>query len=269
MTVDDRTTRLARGACGFTLIELLIVIAVLLVLSWFVVPVFTGELERRRLHDSIDQMRTVIALTRAHAMNDGKRYRIRWPDLDAYEEAEERELTLQPVIEVEADPFDEPGVFTEVTELWAVGDTLYKGVQCTQILLGRPKTMEEELAEEEDRLDHVADGIDEMFEEEEELDEMFDESMEEAGTEEEKDPNRPAIVFEPDGTAEWARVFLSNGTLNDDGELETWEILIDGRTGKVGWKRTLTETEYEEALAVKEEEKEERTIVRGREAGAR
>ncbi len=255
---------------GFTLVEVLLVIGLMAVLAWFVVPVFTGELERRRLQQSIDQLQTVIHLTRAHAMNDGKRYRIRWSEEEDYEEAEETGLTLQPVIEVEKDPIDEPGEFVEVQELWAIGDTLYAGIQCAEVRLGRPQELEEEEEEELDRMDAIADGIDEMFDEEDdELDDLFDEDPDEAATEEEKDPVRPAIVFEPDGTVEWATILLTNGTEDEEGELRTWEVQIDGRTGKVGWRRTPTEEEIEEAREVREEQKEEHKIVRGREAGAR
>ncbi len=262
----DRPDARRRG--GFTLIELLIVIALVLVLAWFAVPVFTGELQRRRLKDSIDQMQSIIALTRAHAMNDGRRYRIRWPDEEAYEAAEENETTLQPIIEVEKDPINEPGEFSEVKELWAIGDTLYPGIQCTEVRLGRPKTPEQE-AQEQERLDQIADGVSQMFEDDEdELEDMFDETPEDALSEEEKDPIRPAIVFEPDGTAEWATIFLTNGEENEDEELRTWEIVIDGRTGKVAWRRTPTEQEIEDAIAEREEEEEEHKIVRGREAGA-
>lgn len=261
----------SRSLPGFTLVEVLIVIILIGLLAWFVVPVFTGELERRRLSGSIDQLQNLIALTRAHAMNDGKRYRIRWPEGELYEQAEETEETLQPIIEVEKDPIEEPGVFTEVKELWARVEPLFDGVQCSEVRLGRPKTPEEELRErqEQERLEEVASGLDAMFEEDDKLDDMMGDDVDETATEEEKDPNRPAVVFEADGTVEWATVFLTNGRENEDGELQTWEIRIDGRTGKVGWRRTMTETEYEEVLAEKEEEQEERKIVRGREAGAR
>jgi len=246
----------------------LIVIGLVLVLAWFVVPVFTGELKRRRLVDSIDQLQSVVRLTRAHAMNDGKRYRIRWPDEEAYETAEETGETLQPIIEVEKDSIREPGEFTECTELWALGDTLYEGIQCAEVRLGRPKTIEDEMREEEEELEHIADGVEEMFEEDDGLEDLFDGSADETGTGEEEDPNRPAVVFEADGTVEWATILLTDGTENEDGELQTWEVIVDGRTGKVGWRRTMTEYEFEEALAEREEQEEQHKIVRGREAGA-
>ena len=90
-------------------------------------------------------------------------------------------------------------------------------------------------------------------------------------TEYEHDPVHDELVevTKPDGTVEWATILLTNGEENEDGELQTWEVLIDGRTGNVAWRRTRTEAEHEEAIARAEEEKEERKIVRGREAGAR
>ncbi len=277
MGVRDTTSRCygfgrrcaAWPARGFSLIEVLIVVGLVLILAWFVVPVFTGELKRRRLVDSIDQLQNVVRLTRAHAMNDGKRYRIRWPDQDAYEAAEETGETLQPIIEVEKNPIEEPGEFTECTEMWALGDTLYEGIQCVEVRMGRPKTVEELMREqEEEEFEHIADGVEEMFEEDDGLEDLFEGSADETGMEEEEDPNRPSIVFEPDGTVEWATILLSDGTENEEGELQTWEVIVDGRTGSVGWRRTMTEYEFEEALAEREEQEEQHKIVRGREAGA-
>ncbi len=257
---------------GFTLVEMILVVALLVLLSSLVVPVFTGELERRRLNDSIEQLQNMIAITRAHAMNDGLRYRLRWPDEEAYDEADEAGKTLQPVIEVEAEPIEEPGEFSLVTELWAQVEPLHKGIQVTEVRLGRPKTAEELIREEEERerLEMVAEGVEEMFEDDEdEIDRLFGDSMDEAGTEDEKDPTRPAVVFESDGTVEWATIELTNGEETEDGELRTWEVIIDGRTGKVGWRRSLTEEEIEMRRSEIEEQREEKTIVRGRELGAK
>jgi prepilin-type N-terminal cleavage/methylation domain-containing protein len=278
---QNRTSRLGidgrRGGVGslrpgFTLVEVLLVVGVILILAWFVVPVFTGELKRRRLEYSIDQMQTMIRLTRAQAMNDGKRYRIRWPEEEAYEQADERGVTLQPMVEVEKDPIEEPGEFTEVKAIWARGVTLHDGIQCTEVRLGRPKSAEDLLREEEEeeRLEHIADGIEEMFNEEEDpFEDMFGQGPDDVGSEEDEDPIRPPIVFEPDGTAQWAVILLTNGEEDEEGELRTWEVIIDGRTGEVGSRRTRTEAEVEESLAQLREDKEEKKIVRGREAGAK
>lgn len=268
-----RSQRLERVRAGFTIIEMVLVIALLLLLSSLVVPVFTGELERRRLNDSIEQLQNAIAITRAHAMNDGLRYRLRWPEEEAYEEALESGKTLQPVIEVEAKPLEEPGEFTPVKELWAQVEPLHSGIQVTEVRLGRPKTAEELIREEEERerLEMVAEGVDKMFEDDEEdaVEKLFGGGVDEAGTEEEKDPTRPAVVFDSDGTVEWATIFLTNGEETDEGEFRTWEVIIDGRTGKVGWRRSLTEEEIEMRRAEIEEQREEKKIVRGRELGAK
>ncbi len=254
---------------AFTLIEVMLVIGMLLVLAYFVLPIFTGEIERRRLEDSISQMQSLINLTRAHAMNDGKRYRLRWPDEPNYEEASEKGLTLQPIIEVEASPIDQPGVFTEVNDVWAVGETLYTGVQCERVVLGRQQEPNEP-NQFENEMSRIANGAEQMFQEDSDLDKMFQDNVTvKSSTEEEKDPNRPAIVFDPDGTAEWATIYLTNGTLTEEGELQTWEIFIDARTGNVGWRRTLSEEERQQATVDAEEQKEEHKIVRGREMGAR
>jgi prepilin-type N-terminal cleavage/methylation domain-containing protein len=253
---------------GFTLLELLIVIGLVLLLASMVVPVFTGEIARRRLADSIGQMQSLVQLTRAHAMNDGKRYRIRWPEEDAYKEAEEKSETLQPIVEVEADPIGQPGVFTEVKDLWVQGDTLHSGIQCVRVELGQQEPNDPNDPNQSDEMRQIASGVDQMFDDKSELEDMFEQDMDEAGSEEEKDPVRPAIVFETDGTAEWARIYLTNGDAGEDGEPQTWEIAIDGRTGSVGWRKSLSESEAQEMVAQAEANQEEHKIVRGREIGA-
>jgi prepilin-type N-terminal cleavage/methylation domain-containing protein len=280
MWAPKRSIRPARVRCGsgadrlcaFTLLELLIVIALMVVLAWFVVPVFTGELDRRRLDDSISQVQSLVLLTRAHAMNDGKRYRIRWPDEANYAEAEEKGTTLQPIVEVENDPIEQPGIFTPVEELWATGETLHPGIQCLKVVLGRNQPDPNQLAATDTgqtAMSEIENGAAEMFEEESEIDKMFEEDITKSGTVEEIDPNRPPVTFEADGTTDWGTIYLTNGTQNEDGEPQTWEIYIDGRTGNVGWRRTLSEAEREQALSDAEDQKQEHKIVRGRELGAR
>jgi hypothetical protein len=118
-------------------------------------------------------------------------------------------------------------------------------------------------------MSEIENGAEEMFEEQSDIERMFEEDITKSGTVEEIDPNRPPITFEADGTADWGTIYLTNGTQNEDGEPQTWEICVDGRTGKVGWRRTLSETEREQAISDAEDQKEEHKIVRGRELGAR
>ena len=68
----------ARG--GFTLLELMLVLGMLALLAIFVVPNLRSPIERSYLPESGERLRALITLTRANAMLDGLRYRIRFLD---------------------------------------------------------------------------------------------------------------------------------------------------------------------------------------------
>ncbi len=61
---------------GFTLLELLLVIALIGVLVAFAWPDFSGTAQAEQLKESARRMETLIAMCRAEAMNEARRYRI-------------------------------------------------------------------------------------------------------------------------------------------------------------------------------------------------
>ena len=111
---DWRGTRPAARP-AYTLLELMLVLSLLVVLAFFIVPNFQSPIERSHLPESGERFRSFITLTRANAMLDGLRYRMRflseadeqWDKLSEHER-------LQPLIEFEADPIKQPWEFFAV-----------------------------------------------------------------------------------------------------------------------------------------------------------
>jgi hypothetical protein len=213
---------------------MLMALALLALLAAFLMPDYLREMEEAKLANAADQFRSVIYLTRTHAMLDGKRYRIRFVDIDLYDgEFELDEITSrQPVIERESDDPETYGEFLRVTEPWAQGVTLHPGIRCDGVRIGRPVFRDE--------LEAALEGD---FEEEEE-EELF----------ESEDSLYPELVFEPDGTCDWATIVLTDAPEDisyedvfSDAELdaEFLEVIVDGRTGQAWIQRFLTEDEEE------------------------
>jgi len=196
---------------AFTLIEVLLVLSLLALLTGWVVPVFFGELERRKLTESASQLRSLLVITRAHAMSTGTRFRIWWDE-------EEQ----QPVVEYEPDPIDGPDEFVAYEAEWAADEILLGGVYCQEVRLGRPVYLE--------IIDEDQEG-------------MFD-----SDGDYEQDELRPEVVFDPTGQVEWATFVLADaefGEMLDDTERTL--VVLDGRTGDVSIRPPLTEEELAEA----------------------
>lgn len=218
---------------AYTLIEVALVMAILVAIASFVIPNFMRDMEAERLPGSARQLRSLLTLVRANAAFDGLRYRVRFPRED-----EEDPLggTRQPIIEREDEPLIEPEVYNVVTTPWAVGNTLQKGVWCSEVRLGRPTI--DKLLEREDRS---------------ELDELFQDEFEDF------DPLKPPVIVEPDGTSEWAVFVLTDaeeGTpveeLDDFEDTDAFrliEVIMDGETGLTYLQRPF----YEEELDLFEE----------------
>jgi hypothetical protein len=210
---------------GLTLIEVVLTIGLLVVLFGLIMPNLIGDLEGRRLPESAQRMRALITLVRSHAMLDGKRYRIRFPNAD---EMDDLGGDRQPLIEREDNPLSEPEVYNAVDDFWVRGETLLGEVRCVLVRLGRP-TLE------------LIRSYDERVEMEEE---RF----------EDEDPDFPSLIFLPDGSCEWATFVLTNepepATAADlDDDANVIEVILDGTTGQVFLQRRF----YEEELDLLEE----------------
>jgi prepilin-type N-terminal cleavage/methylation domain-containing protein len=215
-----RSTRSA-----FTLLEILLVIGILASLAALVLPNLLKDLEQARLPESARQLRSLVQLTRAHAMYDGKRYRIRFPEND---EIDNEGGDRQPLVEREDDPLLEPEVFHRVQSVWTEGATLLRNIRCIEVRLGKP-TVEELMSgdtEEHDRLvAELGPDVNEI---------------------------RPPLYIEPDGTSEWATFVVTNAPPDAgdraeelDEQYEQIEVILDGFTGLAWLQRPFYDAELE------------------------
>ena len=209
---------------AFTLLEVVLVVSILAALAALVLPNLIGQIEGKRLPTSAEQMRSLITMTRANAMFDGKRYRIRFPLEDELDdEGDDR----QPLIEREDDPVTEPGIFNPVKAHWVYGETLLRDVWCIQVRPGKPT------------IERIKDGF-ESSDIAERLDEMF----------EDQDPDYPPLVIEPDGTSEWVTFVLTGVdrelTVEDLEEDDpVIDVILDGVTGLIWLQRPFKEEEVD------------------------
>ncbi|MCP4590527.1 MAG: prepilin-type N-terminal cleavage/methylation domain-containing protein [bacterium] len=217
---------------GFTLMELLLVIGLLALLSAMIVPNLLGQFMGERLPKSAQQMRALLQLTRANAMLDGKRYRLRFPLED---ELDSEGTGVQPIVEREDEPFIAPGVYEPVAASWGRGVTLLDGVRCVRARLGKPTV--------EELLRHFDDVTAELDEEEKEEDVFYQEFIEDF------EEDFPPLVFEPDGTSEWCTLVISNAPPeieeDDLADYPRIEVIYDGLTGLAWLQRPFYEEELE------------------------
>jgi len=216
-----------RRARGFTLVEIVLVVGLVLLITALAAPRLTHLLEREELPGSGRQLRSLIALVRANAAFDGKRYRIRFPEQEETDSVGEQR---QPIVERELDPIRYPEEFVEVTSPWAVGNTLLADVWCAEVRLGRPtierlQRLREARSEVESKLRKEFENLEEFV------------------------PERPPVYVEPDGSSEWATFVLTQAPREIDIEdLEDHpriELIIEGTTGLAWMQRPFYEEELD------------------------
>lgn len=237
-TDDNLYEPRSSGGGGFTLLEVLLVVGLLAILTAAVMPNLLGRFTKERLPRSAKQMRSLLQLTRANAMLDGKRYRLRFP---REEELDEEGTDLQPIVECEEEPFRNPGVYVPVEATWVRGETLLERVLCVRVRLGKPTV--------EQLLENIEDVTAELDEEEKQKNVFYQEFMEDF----EKD--YPPLVFEPDGTSEWVTFIIAEIPRGVDAEkphdlepdaladYKRIEVICDGLTGLAWLQRPFYEDE--------------------------
>ncbi|MCZ6815507.1 MAG: hypothetical protein O7F76_02275 [Planctomycetota bacterium] len=207
---------------GLTLIELAITMGLVVLLASIAWPLMSGRITQAELPDSADRIRSMLFMARSGAVMEHRRHRVR------FEPGEQ-----QPIIEYEVDPIREPGVWEPLTAKWTEEPVLLGDVQVHEVEIGRPfwtrplaatdqpEDLEEE-AEEALLTGDAESGLEEMA--------LLwpDAGMEDV----EIDEYRPSIIFEVDGSSDWATLYLARVDPEDElleEEPQLW-IVLDGRT---------------------------------------
>lgn len=230
--MQERVHR-ARVARGFTLLEILIVLALLVLISWMAWPALSHHLAGSQLPEAADRFRSLMYLTRSEAMMQHRRFRLRFePDVQ------------QPYIEVEPDAVGAAGQYVAATASWASEDALPERIHVHDIIPGRPAYLTPvSNAAPEDTGDEIGAESTTDLNEGNAVDPFSAQSdaMKDGRT----DEHRPSIVFEPDGSTDWATVVLAevapSEKLNDQ-DRQFW-IILDGRTGLAKVREGITDEE--------------------------
>ena len=228
MIFQRQSVRLARRAparAAFTLLEILLVMGLLVILSIFAWPLMESQIAAAELPESAARIRETLYMTRSAAMLEHRRHRVRFAPGEQ-----------QPIVEIELDPLYEPGVWTAVTYPWTKEPILLSEAQVHAIQPGRPVYLKPVSATEDaDSKDAQEDAqreasLDYQVTQGEQIGSV---SIASGNDDAELDENRPPIVFETDGSSDWATIIISDLKPEEVLEEETpqlW-VVLDGRTG--------------------------------------
>jgi prepilin-type N-terminal cleavage/methylation domain-containing protein len=230
-----RTSRRAAARAAFTLLELLIVLSLLVVLSFFAWPMMESQITAAKLPESAARIRETLYMTRSAAMLEHRRHRVRFAPGEQ-----------QPTVEIEIDPLYQPGVWTLVSYPWTKEPMLLDDAEVHEIQPGRPvylkpvsetEDADSKAAKEETQRDaslefQVTQG-----------EQIGSVSIASGNDEAELDEKRPPIVFETDGSSDWATIIISEVRSDEALEEETpqlW-VVLDGRTGLANVREQVTQ----------------------------
>lgn len=214
-------------------------LALLASLAW---PIMERRYSAAQLPESGVQFRSLLTMARASAMMDGCRYRVRFEPKQQH-----------PVVEYEKDPFKAPGKYEPVKTDWTADERLLGDVQVHEIRGGRP---EYTLPFDDEPQTSDVDELNAMTDEQAAADTAEPQPDEEAPavgvmaqSDVPIDEARPPVVFESDGSTDWATLVLAAVPPGDeltDKTPQLW-IEIDGRTGLVTIREPLTEAQMADA----------------------
>lgn len=217
-------SRIARGGSArraYTLLEVLLVLSLMVILASMVM-LSMGLADSDNLVTSAKDFRSLLVMTRAMAMSDGRIYRIRLDDA-AHEEAnvdkDDPLAKYQPIVERQIDPIEQPYEYEVVTEPWASDVILRKGIRAYAIVFGEP-TFEDTTGED----------------------------LESDNKDDPKPDELAPIVFTPDGKSEWMTVWLTTAPedeVPDDPEFHRLSLVMDGRTSQIFIQQPLNDQEIE------------------------
>jgi len=192
---DAGPTRTAPARRAVTLIELLLVVSLLALLALFTWPDFATATRSERLDESVRRTRSLIAMCRAEAMNNARRYRVT--------------IRLDGSMELrqQFDPVARPQVYVPVAADWARLPFLLEDVWVESVALladgPAPVLVEDEIEQFED----------------------MERDFEPVPIEDFEQPIH--IYFQPDGTCSSLRWVLR------DALGRGVQITLDGRVGRV------------------------------------
>lgn len=196
-------------------------LTILVILAGFVTLSIPGQLESQHLVTSAKDLRSLMYMARAMAMDEGVIYRIRF-DEDVKQELEMEHGDpnwFQPIVERQVDAIRAPEEYEIVEEPWATGDILRGGIRAYAVIFGEPS---------------------------------FEDSTGEdlqADTDDDPEPDELApIVFTPDGKAEWMTVWLTTAPEDnqaDAPEFNRLSLVMDGRTSQIFVQQPLDDEEID------------------------
>ncbi|HWL92875.1 MAG TPA: hypothetical protein VNT79_05020 [Phycisphaerae bacterium] len=219
----------------------------MLALAW---PMLQNQIAASAMPESAARMRDTLFLVRSYAMIENRRVRIRFAPEEQF-----------PSIEIERDPIEHPGEWEAVDEAWVREPILLGDVQVHSIEAGRPIYLEPISFDES--TDQAEEDLEE--EQEDELEGGEDEttgfdatapSITMMNEEIELDEHRPMIIYESDGSTDWATMRLTEVPLEkelteEDNQL--W-VVLDGRTGLAYIREQVTEEQLaDEEFYIKRE----------------
>lgn len=225
------------------MIEILIGLGLLILLAGMTWPVLETQITGSELPESAARLRDVLYMTRAEAIKENRRVRVRFEP-----------HVQQPIIEIERDPILDPNIWTPVESAWAeqaMESLLHSDVQVHEIRPGRPEFTKpisindnpDELLDD-DKKSLKAEEIGALDTDDFLAELAFDSPKSQmADADYPTDENRPIILFDAHGKVEWALITLARREpeeeLEDDDQ-SRW-VLLDGRTGLASVRLPMSE----------------------------
>ena len=221
----------AGRAGGFTLLEILIVLALLVIMVGFAWPMMESQITAAQLPESANRVRDMLFMARAEAALEHRRVRVRFVP-------EEQ----NPIIEYEPDAILRPDEWEPVKSAWAQEPMLLADIQVHDVLPGRPVYLEPI------SVDSSPDEVQEASAKEQEDAAEFDASAADSGMDNEDgevDETRPPIIFEADGSTDWATIIVARLPLTEiiEEQSEQLWVVLDGRTGLALVREKVTEAQ--------------------------
>ncbi len=227
----------ARSRRAFTLLEIVVSLGLLVLILALAWPIMQNQIAASALPESAARLRDTLFMARSHAMMENRRVRIRFAPNEQV-----------PYIEIELDPVRFPGEWEAISAAWAREPLLLGDVQVVMIESGRPVYLKpvsfdestdkaEEDAEEEAKLEKRS-GMDSTTG----LD-TYGTAVTMANEDIELDENRPLIIYEPNGSTDWATIKLAEIPLDQElteEDNQLW-VILDGRTGLAYVREQVTE----------------------------